>query len=117
MWQGINRRRFPRADYPCRVIIYKKEYQEEFDTHTKNIGTGGICVILNKDLKGSSEVELVLHLKDGQPPVKCHGRIVWAVEKGESRFDTGIAFSDLKDIYRLRIAKIVDEWLRRDKSQ
>ena len=111
MWQGIDKRRFPRVVYPCKVSILRSDLKETFSTHTENIGTGGICVILPKPLPGFSFVEILLYARDGGFPIRASGRIVWAIKK-VSNFDTGIEFIDIKEIDRVRIERIVDECLR-----
>jgi hypothetical protein len=116
MWQGINKRRFPRASYPCRVIVTKEKHAEKFDTHTENIGEGGICTVLDKRVNRFTEVDLILYLKDGLPPIAVKGKTVWVIERDRSEFDTGIEFLDLKEEHRLRISRIVDECLKADRS-
>ena len=112
MWQGIDRRRFPRADYPCKVVVLRNDLKESFSTHTENIGTGGVCVILSKELPKFCPVELLLYLKDSGAPIECNGRIIWSVPT-ETDFDTGIEFIDIKKTDYLRIEKIVGECLRK----
>jgi c-di-GMP-binding flagellar brake protein YcgR len=115
MWQGVDKRRFPRAEYPCEVTVIKKGQKEEFSTQTENIGMGGICVILKKALVRFYLVELVLYLKDGQPPIKCDGRIVWVV-KSKEQFDTGIEFINIKERDVARIQEVIEECLKANPS-
>lgn len=110
MWQGVDRRKFPRANYPCRVMVLKKG-REEFSTHTENIGQGGICVILKKGLDRFCPVELVLYLENGHPPLECDGRVVWVVRRQEE-FDTGIEFLNIKEKDIARIEKVVQKCLK-----
>ena len=110
MWEGINRRKFPRANYPCKVIIMGSGPKEIFSTHTENIGTGGICVILSKELPKFFPVRIVLYLKDASGPLECNGRIVWSI-KTTIDFDTGIEFMDVSSSAQARIKKIVEECL------
>jgi len=112
MWQGIDRRRFPRAEYPCEVIILRSDLKETFRTHTENIGVGGICVILSKELPRFCPVGITLYLKDRVSPIECDGRIVWSVKR-RSNFDTGIEFIGLRQRDRLRIERVVEECLRK----
>ena len=117
MWQGVNRRRFPRANYPCKIIVVEKG--KKFSTRTENIGLGGVCVILDEELDRFSEVELILFLEDKQPPVYCDARIVWTVKgstptsKGALPVDTGIEFVNLKEKDKLRIEKVVQQCLQK----
>ena len=112
MWEGINRRKFPRVSYPCKVIILGGALRETFSTHTENIGTGGICVILSKELPKFFPVRIILYLKDSEGPFECNGRIVWSF-KTEINFDTGIEFLDLAASGRTRIEKIVNECMHK----
>jgi len=118
MWSGMDRRKFPRANYPCLVIIRRDhERQEAILTHTENLGIGGICVILKKDLGLFSPVNLEIDLMDMQPHIKCEGKITWVVkrsaeeDKKPSFFDTGIEFVTLKDKERKRVNLIVNRLL------
>lgn len=111
MWQGIDRRRFPRADYPCKIVVFKKGKTEKFSTHTENIGVGGVCVILERGLDKFLPVELILYLENGHPPIECDGRVVWVVKR-QAEFDTGIEFVNIKEKDALRIERIVQECLK-----
>jgi hypothetical protein len=105
MWQGIDKRKFPRADYICDLLVFKEGRSREFLAHTENIGTGGICTLLKDPLDKLSLVEIILYLKDGLPPVRCGARVVWSVKRGPD-FDTGIEFINLSDADYVRIEKI-----------
>jgi c-di-GMP-binding flagellar brake protein YcgR len=108
MWQGVNRRRFPRAEYPCKIIITKGRSEEKLATKTENIGVGGVCVVLGRELPRFEEVGIILYLDDAEKPVHCRGRVVWVVRKSEIGFDTGVEFADLSDRNRLRIERLIE---------
>lgn len=112
MWDGINRRKFPRANYPCRITVRRKDHPDSLSAHTENIGTGGICVMLPKDLGIFAPVEIKLDLLDGHPSIECDGTIVWIVEKKQEKnktFDTGIEFTNLVRADWSRINNIVEK--------
>ena len=111
MWQGIDKRRFPRANYPCKVVVLRNDLRETFSTHTENIGTGGVCVILPRELPKFCPVQLLLYLKDGSGPLESNGRIIWSIKRDDS-YDTGIEFIDLKEKYSLRVEKIIQDSLK-----
>ncbi|MFC1704211.1 PilZ domain-containing protein [Candidatus Omnitrophota bacterium] len=118
-WQGMDRRRFPRANYPCLVIIRRNSMRPEaMLTHTENIGMGGICVILKRDLGLFTPVEIELDLMDTQSHIKCDGKIVWVVKRKESDekkpsfFDTGIEFGKLKEQDQQRVHSIVQRLMK-----
>lgn len=114
MWTGINRRAFPRAEYPCRITVRRKDQPDSISTRTENIGMGGICIIIPRDLGIFSPVEIQLDLQDGQPVVICDGTIMWIVGKKSEEspaYDTGIEFTNLKRKDADRISFIVDKIL------
>ena len=123
MWDGIDRRKFPRAHYKCLISIGTKSSTKTISTHTENIGAGGICVILNEDLGLFQGVNLELDLANGVTTnVACSGTVVWVVKKHSMRqkenvqFDTGIEFVDMDEGGRGRISKIVDERMGENNS-
>ncbi len=120
MWAGIDRRRFPRAVYPCKITICKKKDKASIATRTENIGVGGVCVILEKDLEIFSTVELEIDLENGLPSFKCDGTVVWVVKRAKfekkkpNQFDIGIEFVDIKNDEKTRVEAIIDGILRRE---
>lgn len=119
MWSGINRRKFPRAEYPCKITVKRKDQDKSnsLSTKTENIGTGGICVILAKDLGIFAPVEIQLDLLDSQSLIECEGTIVWLVAKKqdkEATFDTGIEFTNLKRKDVDRIDVLVEKLFNKD---
>ena len=113
MWGGINRRKFPRANYPCVLTVKRKDQQDVLSTQTENIGLGGICVILPRDLGIFAPVEIRLDLLKGQSFIECDGTVAWVIackgnKKSES-FDTGLEFTNLKRKDAIRISSIVEK--------
>jgi len=113
MWGGINRRKFPRASYPCILTVKRKDQQDTLSTHTENIGVGGICVILPKDLGIFAPVEIRLDLLDGQPVIESDGTVAWVIASKEDKksesFDTGLEFTNLKRKDAIRINSIIEK--------
>jgi hypothetical protein len=118
MWNGIDRRKFPRAVYKCLITIKRRVGATTISTHTENIGAGGICVLIKEDLGLFQGVDLEIFLDDGNPPIKCGGTVVWVVKKAAARakgnvlFDTGIEFIDIRPADQDRITEIVESILK-----
>jgi len=114
-WSGIDRRKFPRANYKCLVTVRKKDGVQTFTTQTENIGAGGVCVILPERLEIFSNVDLVITLLDGMPPIKSAGSVVWTVKSCEPKkakancYDTGVEFADLSKEQAELIEKVVKD--------
>ena len=119
-WEGLNRRKFPRVNYPCLVVI--RDSGDDGDnvilTHTDNVGIGGVCVVLKQDVKMFSEVELELDLLDLGEHICCNGKVVWnvqrknKVEEKPSFYDIGIEFINIVEGDQKRLEHIVDRLVR-----
>ncbi len=123
MWNGINRRKFPRANYKCLIAIKKRLTSKTISTQTENIGAGGICVIIKEDLGLFQGVDVELFLNDNRPPIKCGGTVVWVVKKSEPRhkgaylYDTGIEFIDIRPEDRERVSEVVEKIIKEQRSR
>jgi len=110
-WNGDERRRFPRATFPCKIII--GSCSETISSHTENISKGGIRIILNVRLEHASNIGLEIHIRKDKP-IQCEGRVIWVreitnpLDEEASMFDTGIEFSVIDKTDKAYVAKIVD---------
>ena len=113
MWQGIDQRRFPRANYQCVVNLRQAGGVSALSGTTENVGLGGICVLLDKGLDIFSSVDVELTLNDGKSPLKAKGTVVWVVQRRELRkgpnFDTGVEFSELSPEDKARVEAVLDK--------
>jgi c-di-GMP-binding flagellar brake protein YcgR len=116
-WEGINQRKFPRVSYKCLIRVARPGYEDVIETFTENVGSGGICVVLEKNLGLFETVAMDIFIDEMAPPTKCHGTVVWVVKrhpgsKYESeKYDTGIEFQDISDVDRERITRLVQDIL------
>lgn len=101
-WDGSNRRKFPRVIYPCLIKIANHTVNvQNILTHTENIGVGGVSVIVKKEIKLFTDVELEIDLLDVNDHIKAVGKVVWSVRRQEIAakkplfFDVGIEFTNL----------------------
>ena len=120
MWNGLNRRQFPRIMYPCLVrISSKSQVPDVFLTHTENIGVGGICVIVKKEIKLFSPVDIEIDLIDEDTHVVTRGRVVWVVRRKAvesfkpSFYDIGIEFENLDDKHKLKLDAAINRSIRK----
>lgn len=121
MWDGINRRKFPRANYKCLISIKKRLTAKTLSTQTENIGAGGICVLLKEDLGLFQGVDIELYIDQSRPPIKSGGTVVWVVKKSSAKssaalYDTGIEFIDIRPEDRERVSEIVEQILDKAKK-
>ena len=114
MWDGFNKRKFPRLALRCEITIFSEGQQAKpVLALTENLGIGGVCVILDKALERFSACSLRLDLTENQPPVECKGKVVWVVPTQSSmssakQFDIGIEFVGLDSETQTRVQKFVE---------
>lgn len=117
-WSGIEKRRFVRVKFPCKIIVCTPE-KHVIVSHTENISTGGVRVIIDDKLEISSLVGLEIYL--GDRPVICKGRVVWVVEivspvlKTPGMNDTGIEFYEIKEKDKKSINRLIKAIVSGDK--
>ncbi len=100
MWDGFNKRKFPRLNLRCELILHKRPDNEVIRAQTENVGAGGVAVILERPLERFSVVSLRLELDASLPWIECEGKIMWAIPSREvggrrEQYDTGIEFLGL----------------------
>ena len=118
--EGANqeKRRFPRALFPCRIRILSQGHL--LTSHTENVSEGGIRVILEENLKYYSIVGIELYIGK-KKTVECEGRVVWVADKRDPldnypiMYDTGIEFVGISDDDKGYIKKMVDALIQTDK--
>ena len=113
-WEGLNRRKFPRVNFPCMVTVKCDEgWEDILLTHTENIGIGGLCVTLKQNFKMFTPVGLELDLLDSEHHICCEGKVVWAIrrkiddKKKPLFYDIGIEFVDVSKEDQKRILDII----------
>jgi c-di-GMP-binding flagellar brake protein YcgR len=118
-WEGLDRRKFPRANFPCLIKVLRAGQPEEaLLTHTENISLGGACVILKKAFELFSPVDIELDLMDGGDIIACRCKVVWAVRRKAielhkpSCYDLGFEFVDITPESRARVGKTVEHLVR-----
>ncbi len=108
---GLDKRRFVRAKFPCKIIIYVPK-EHSITTQTENISAGGARVILPEKLEIVSIVGLEVFLN--KESISCKGRVVWSVERaelgpdGSRQHDTGIEYYQISDDDRRVINNLVE---------
>ena len=123
MWNGINRRKFPRANYKCLIVIKRRLTSKTISTQTENLGAGGICVIIKEDLGLFQGVDIELYLDDNKTPVKSGGTVVWVVKKSQPKqkssylYDIGVEFIDIRPEDRERVAVVVEQILKNHRQK
>ncbi len=109
----IDKRQFPRANITCKISTVFGERILVFNSHTENIGVGGIMTILEEKLRISTVLNLELLLLSKELPLKCTGQVIWVKELNPPEikprlFNTGIQFLEIEDSDREEIKTFVN---------
>ena len=115
LWKGMDRRRFPRANFPCLIrILQQGKGADPILTHTEDISLGGVGVCIPNELELFEQIMIELDLIDGESPISCHGKVMWVVQHKitdpikKPFFDTGIEFVNMPENCRVRLEKVVN---------
>lgn len=122
MWDGFNKRKFPRIDLRCEVILRDRPQGRILQGRTENVGAGGICVMLEELLERFSLVTLRLELDPHLPWVESLGKIVWVIPSQEigsakKRYDTGIEFVNMDPGHQELIRSYVESRVEKKESR
>lgn len=108
----FERRRFPRAEIPCKIVVDSRT--KMFATRTVNISEGGIRVVLKARLDTLIDIGLELMI-EGEKAICCKGKVAWVLERpdtarnGAMVYDTGIEFRDLAEGDRNLIRELINK--------
>ena len=120
MWDGFNKRKFPRLNIHCEIELSSESQQAPIRADTENMGVGGVCVILDRSLERFSKCRITLDLKEKE--ISCDGKVVWIVPTREAknskkRFDTGIEFVELAPSETAMIRSYVEKEVQKSSSR
>ena len=113
-WKGKERRKFPRAVFPCKIIVNSSSRQ--LHSHTENLSKGGTRVILEEPLERFTTVRLELS-PSVDTSIHCKGRVIWVIEKTNpiedrpAMYDTGIEFVDMNGADKAYIQELLESIL------
>jgi len=94
-----NRRKYPRANYPCQLTVWLVDGSNEtILANTSNIGTGGLSVHLNQGITVGTRVDIQLNFTAPSTPFKCKGTVVRSHKENEKFYNIGIQFDPLDEI-------------------
>ncbi|MBI4115204.1 MAG: PilZ domain-containing protein [Candidatus Omnitrophica bacterium] len=121
MWDGFNKRKFPRINLRCELILGNRPKEETLHLQTENVGAGGLCVIIDQPLERFSTVSVRLELNPNLPWIECSAKVIWSVPSRESAgkkecFDTGLEFVDLEPGYQDLVRRYVEARAQQEES-
>lgn len=111
----IERRKFPRLNFRVDFeynILNKTGFKDE-RAETKNISTGGICIILLNKVEIGDKLKLKFYLPGVNTPIMTVGRVVWTQEftvgtiDNSTAYDVGIEFIEISEDDRQKVNQYI----------
>jgi c-di-GMP-binding flagellar brake protein YcgR len=121
---GEERRRFPRLpmDTEIEYCILNQVEAEYYTTGSKNISSGGLCIIVIERLECGAVLNLKFSLPDLKKIINARGRVAWVKElrigtkKAGDFYEAGIEFMQINKSDRNKIKDYVVSKLGRMKA-
>ena len=121
---GEERRRFPRLtmDTEIEYSILDRAGKEHYTTGSKNISSGGLCIIVIERLEYGAVLNLKFSLPDLKKIINAKGKVAWVKELriGTKRagdfYEAGIEFMEINKSDRDKIKDYVVSKLGRMKA-
>jgi hypothetical protein len=105
-----NRRKYPRANYPCQLTIWLTDgINETILANTSNVGTGGLCVHLNQGIGVGTKVDININFTNTTTPFRCNGVVVRSARDSEKFYNIGIQFNPLNELKHAFLVEKVSE--------
>ncbi|MBN1412961.1 MAG: PilZ domain-containing protein [Spirochaetales bacterium] len=107
----MEKRKYKRKIIPINVEFDLSKQQVWLESKTKDIGGGGICLILSEKIPLKSQLELKFNLPDLSSSILALGKVVWTEEvpsKKNPVYYTGIQFIRIPEEARGYIMKYVE---------
>jgi c-di-GMP-binding flagellar brake protein YcgR len=110
VWEGEEKRKFPRGIFLCKIAM--SSTSRWLVTHTENISSGGVRVILEEKVNPFTNVELEIFFEK-EKSTKFKGKVAWSrtivnpIENEPLLYDTGIQFAPIDANTREYINRLV----------
>jgi c-di-GMP-binding flagellar brake protein YcgR len=113
------RRKFPRLNLAVDIeySLLQKEAFLKAEGQSKNISSGGICLLVYEEVKVGDSLALVIKLPEGESPIKVQGMVRWIGEfilsaDKKNSWDVGIEFVGINEADREKLSKYVFRFLK-----
>lgn len=118
-WDGRNRRKFSRIFFPCLIKIRGgHDGKDVLLTHTENLSSGGVRVILKKFVGKGTIIDVEIDLMDTGEHLCCKGCVVWSEQRKETEdvkpnfFDIGVEFTDINEVNKKRLNDVINHQVK-----
>jgi len=117
----LNKREFPRANYPCSLTLWQGNSFATIMTKTANIGAGGLLVYLNQSLMIGAKVEVRIEFSK-EESLECNGIVIRChenfkdSENSNGSYSVAIIFEGLEESKVVYLKEVVEKILTRERN-
>jgi len=91
-------------------VLSGNQKGEKLVVSIKDIGGGGICLLINEDLPISSVIQVYIQFPGIREPIPCLAKIAWKKYlRNLKRYKVGAQFIEIEDIARKEIIERVKD--------
>ena len=112
------RRKFPRLNLAVDIeySVLQKEPFLKVEVQSKNLSSGGICLIVYEKVKVGDNLALVINLPEGERPIQVKGIVRWIGEfilsaDKKNSWDVGVEFEGISEAEREKLSQYVFRFL------
>lgn len=100
MWDGFNKRKFPRISLDCQVSVSPQGKMKILNSKTENLGAGGVCLITSEEVSRFDRCHFKIEMP-GSEAIDGKGKVVWVIPRKvakdpQTTYDVGIEFTDFE---------------------
>lgn len=100
MWDGFNKRKFPRISLDCQVAVSPQGKSKILKSKTENLGAGGVCLITEEEVERFDRCHFKIEIP-GAEVIDGKGKVVWVIPQKMAKaaskvYDVGIEFMDFE---------------------
>jgi c-di-GMP-binding flagellar brake protein YcgR len=113
------RRKFPRLNMAVDIeySFLQKDSSLMMEVQSKNISSGGICLIVYEEVKVGDSLDLVINLPEGELPIRVKGVVKWIGEfilsaGNRNSWDVGVEFIGINEAEREKLSRYVFRFLK-----
>lgn len=100
-------RRFPRISSQHVVMFRRLDGSEREDlAKTREVGLGGCMFVTDEPLEPGTPLELMISVE--RRVVRCHARVVYAIEQDPETWQVGVEFLQVPEADRAALASLFD---------
>ncbi len=111
-----NKRKFPRADYPCFLTIWQGKRFDTLTAHTVNVGAGGLLAHLDQGLMIGAKAEIKIDFSK-ENSFECTGLVLRCqqnqadLEAHKGAYSVAIGFEGLDEHKASYLRELIEKLL------